>query len=352
MIMDNDLLNKGLNIFLEILKYGGWPAFLVALIYIYKNDEQFDRWLARGERFLTWFGLRREKNFITRDLQARINTFSKRANKEAEGVVTNKVQVVWVTKDNIESFLRKGTVIIKMKHLDNHDENVVNAATHYVSKGILPNARKYIDEQINKALDLILVKKILVEEDDKGTSTEFFFKSTLTPSLDSDTNLKNRFQTLEMMENNGLLTRILLREMRIMGKKLHPQVPTRPVLDETKKFFDFLEALARRERGENIGTLNFIDQNIKVGILYVARGEVISLHGYVPYKKRIEQKIKLGSKNIYMFARRKNNILAVKEIADSFRQRQEITDVNNFEFKTRLDHEVVPAICTLIRIKA
>jgi len=176
-----------------ILPWSGWILFFTFLCYIYKNPEKLDEWLAKIDRFLLWLGFKRAKQFITRDVRTKIKQASKKINKEAEGLITKDVEIIWVNQDNIESFLRQGKVIIRMRHYQNQDKNIVNATTHYVLRGVLHTAKIYLPEKIQKAVNLALTKKILAEEQEVGTSTDYFFANILNPSLKSDKELEKIF---------------------------------------------------------------------------------------------------------------------------------------------------------------
>lgn len=294
-----------------VFQYGGWALFLWLLWYVYAHDEQLDRWLARFEKLFLWLGSKKDKRYIRRDIQARINSASKKMNREAEGLVTKKIEVRWVNQENIESFLRKGSVVILMKHHQNQDKNVVNAAIHYALTGVLHTGKRYLSPEIQKALNLAITKKILCEEAESGTSVEYFSTSVLNPEL-GDANVKDAFSTLEKMEEKGLFTRILLREIRSLGKRLYPRQPEEVVLRETSGFFEFLKPFAYHERGNDISEWEFINGNIRVGVMYVAKRERLDNEGLAPYIRGIERKIGRGCEKIYLFGRRKENVDAVK----------------------------------------
>jgi len=333
-----------------ILPWSGWLLLLAMLIYLYKHPEEFDAWLAKIDKFLLKFWSGREKQFIQRDIRSRINRASKKINKEAEGLITKGVEVVWVNQENIESFLRKGKVIVRMQHYENHDKNVVNAASHYVTKGVLHTAKIYLSDKMQTALNLALTKKILCEEQDSGTSTDYFFANVLRPTLDADADLNKTFEVIEKMERKGLFTRILLREIRLMGKKLYPNTPTNREFQETKNFFDFLEPFADLNSGDFIRDWEFVRDDIKMGILFVAQRGKLEYAGYEPYIKRINEKITRGAQNIYLFGRKQNNVKAVKEIAKRVRaENQKVIDYRVEIYHSFLGSENLPAVCIVLK---
>ena len=330
------------------IQWGGWVILAGFIGYIYKNTEKVDFWVAKIERFLIYLGFRRDKKFIQKDVRAKINLASKKINKEADGIVTKGVEIIWVNQENIESFLKKGKVIIRMRSHENHDENVVNAVTHYVQTGVLHTSKRYLPEKIKEAVNLALIKKILSEESEDSTSLEHFGIQTLNPYLESDVEIKKSFSIIQKMEEKGLFTRILLREIRILGKKLYPSESSDIIFKETKNFFDFLEPFACHERDGDIADWNFIDRDIQVGIMYVAKREKLNTEGLAPYIKRVRGKFNQGCKKIYLFGRRQNNILAIKELVYILQSQDSKIEARIEKYNDIFSGEKLPAVCAFL----
>jgi len=334
-----------------ILQWGGWGLFVWLLWYVFKHGEKLDKWVARIDKFLLWIGIKRDKQYVARDIKGKINSASKKINKEAEGVVTKGIDIVWVNEENIEAFLRSGKVVIRMRHHSNQNKNVVNAVMYYVKTGILHTGKRYLPEKIQLALDFSLTKKILSEEADDGTAIDYFSLNMLEPSVKNDRELEKRFSTIELMEDRGLLTRILLREIRFIGKKLYPRTPTQEMLKETERFFTFLEPFANHRGGDDdIKDWQFVDKDIQVGILYVAKQDTISVHGLEPYQKQLKKRIEAGCKRIYIFGRQKNNLSAIKTLTKLIQKEVPTVKVHR-EYYFELRGGKTSAICAVVSVE-
>lgn len=339
------------NYIAPVLQWSGWGLLIALIWYIFNHGEQVDKWITRIERFLLWLGLKRDKKYVARDIRGRINSASKKINKEADGIVTKSIEIVWVDQDNIESFLKAGRVVIMMRHHNNQDKNINNAVIHYVQTGVLNMGKIYLPEKIQMALNLSISKKILSEETENSTALDYFSLNTLEPSLKGDKELESRFSTLELMEEKGLFTRILLREIRFIGKKLYPRRPTQEILEETKRFFTFLEPFANHKSGEDdILGWQFINNNIRVGVLYVAKKSTIDVKGLEPYKKQLERRVGEGCKRIYIFGRRDNNIVAIKALVKSA-QKNISTAKAHFEYYLESRGARVKAVCAILSVE-
>lgn len=176
-----------------VLQWGGWLLLGSFILFVFHHGDKVDKWTARIERWLLLFGFRREKKYITRDIRSRINIASKKINKEAEGASTKGIEIIWVDSENIESFLRNGKVVIRMRQHENQDKNIVSATEHYVKKGVLHIGKRYLSDNIRDALDFSITKKILSEEADDGSALEFFSINRLEPTLRSNEALEENF---------------------------------------------------------------------------------------------------------------------------------------------------------------
>lgn len=346
--MSENIIQIFSNYVKPIIQWGGWGAFTFFVWYVYAHGEKVDFWFSKIEKLLIYLGFRRDKNFIKKDVQSKINIASKRINKEAEGIITKRVEITWVNQENIESFLRQGKVIIRMRSHENHDKNVVNAVTHYVKTGVLHTSKRYLPEKVKEAVNLALTKKILSEESENSTALEYFGTQDLNPSLECDIELKKSFSIIQKMEEKGLFTRILLREIRLLGKKLYPSEASDVVLKETKRFFDFLEPFACHEKDGDIVDWNFIDKDIQVGIMYVAKREKLSTEGINPYMKRIRGKFNQGCKKIYLFGRRRNNIQAIEDLLHILKSQDSKIKTRVEQYDDIFSGEKIPAVCALL----
>ena len=332
-------------------QWGGWGLLIFFLWYVYAHPAKVDKWTSKLERFLLWFGFKGDKRFITRDIRSKINLASQKMNKQAEGTITKGVSIVWVDEENIESSLREGKVIIRMKHYSNQDRNTVNAISHYVKAGVINMGKRYLPDTLQDAVNLSITKKILSEEGEGGTSCDYFSLNTLEPALKSSEELTRNFEITELMEEKGLFTRILLREIKVLGKRIHPLQPSGSVLHETKSFFEFLRPFASHIGGsDDIQEWQFVRNNIKMGIVYVAKSEVLGIEGIIPYKNRIEEKIRKGCQRIYIFGRGKYNIDAIEKLTKIIQKENAEIKIRNERY-TDLRGERVAAICSVLTIE-
>ena len=87
-----------------------------------------------------------------------------------------------------------------------------------------------------------------------------------------------------------------------------------------------------------------------MGIVYVAKSEVLGIEGIIPYKNRIEEKIRKGCQRIYIFGRGKYNIDAIEKLTKIIQKENAEIKIRNERY-TDLRGERVAAICSVLTIE-
>ncbi|TKJ47464.1 hypothetical protein CEE34_03785 [Candidatus Aerophobetes bacterium Ae_b3a] len=95
----------------------GWPtAILFFLLWIYSRPEILLKWSAIWNKLRAPRSSKAEKNYISQDIQARINSFTRNINRECGDIMPFDLKIDWVKQEEIEETLvRHNKVIIKMK---------------------------------------------------------------------------------------------------------------------------------------------------------------------------------------------------------------------------------------------
>ena len=104
------------------------------------------------------------------------------------------------------------------------------------------------------------------------------------------------------VDDEGMLTRILLREYSLWGGKLAGHLPKTEHQVESDGFLDFIYDLLTREP-EELTPLKFNGNDIKVGVILVAKPETYNQYGTTPYLRRIRAGFASGINTFYLLAR-------------------------------------------------
>jgi len=262
------------------------------------------------------FSINLEKAHISKDIQFKLNSYRKEMNKECEDLVPYKTEIKFVRPTSIRHEIikyRDKKLIIIMKNKKNQDENFIKAALISTEKSLIPNARRYIDNQLMRSIDLQYVKNLIVSN--KKILINYFIDKCLGPELKDNEDLEETLRILQKLSERGVFTRILLQELKEYGMNFYPALSVKEHLNEPKAFYESLKDLANKEHQIDIN-LDFIGEHIKVSPILIGRPQVIFRGGGVdigPYINWIFKCEELGAKTAYLLAMGKN-IVALKMV--------------------------------------
>jgi hypothetical protein len=275
--------------------------FLISVfVYIVKNPEIVDKWSYLFNKLKIFKNEKTEKNIISKNIDHKITSVSKRINEQAQGIMPFGVRIQWRNSNEVESYLKKDEVIVVLKKEDNCDKNIVDICLAFVPKALLPKSRNCIEPNILKSIDSFMVKTIL-NEGTYDSAYNYFMQNIFTPFIESDQDLKDKIQVLSHLNEVGFFTRILLEEYRRLGEKLYGTTEEQSFFEESYNFLVFLDQLANRKPGDN-SSLFFDGTRIKIAILFLAKYTTYEFIGLDAYISRIDKNIKMGVQRIFILS--------------------------------------------------
>lgn len=315
------------------------------------HPEKVEKWSSIIARVFSIFSRKIERVYVARDIQTRINSFADVANSEVGGVLPYRIKIEWVKvrETTPEAFIKNGEIVVKMDHHRNQAKNLAYSTIAYVSTGTIPRARQYINENVVKAIDFTIAKKIFVREG-RHDALQIFVDEIFDPETGKNPNVKKYCTTMENLDTRRLFTRVLLREFLKLGAEAYPEIPAESIKEETKNFVEFLEKIATKERGVNVpGGLDFEGNRIRTSLILIARPEVRDLYGVDPYLSAVKTCVEKGINSIYILAAGQLNIITAKLVAQQLERSEEIKKIEEHEHKMRLGDKDVKALCLLFR---
>lgn len=313
-----------------IVTYGITPVLFGVIIYLITHPEVAEKWGALLNSLASSVSSGAERRSVALDIQGRIDSFSKYANKQLAGLLPHGVKIEWVT-GNItrESFLRDNKVIIKMNYHSNQDENVVLAIIEFMTKGMLPDARPHMDGKVVSAVDIISTKKMLERE--RRSALQYFYSEIVDPITNSDEETKNYVSILNQLDEMGYFHQIMLRELQALGAERKFALPEDSVKEETRNFVNFLDSkVVRKPRGVDVDP-TFIGESIKISIVYVSKGERVT-----PHLDWISKCIQRNIKRIYICGIGDMNVSMVNELRQRLKDNKRLVEVYCEELKKGL----------------
>lgn len=298
-------------------QYGPW-AVVVAIIYLFVEDpnraEKLQALVLEPTfRAFKWGSRRYMASKVgsttTGFLQKYLGTY-------LSGTAKIKVAIKWVTSPSDPILSENGTLILYLQETNNQTKNILNATKVALPHIVCPLLRPHLKPAVRNAIDLTVLRRLA---DGLGAHARIVFQRYfIDPELTGDQEASELFANLVEIDTNGIFVVIFLEELNTLGEELfntgNNQIDK---TNEIKSFLKFLLVLARRGIGQEI-PLDYLSQDIKVGIILVAKAAKAAIQGVSPYLKRIDKNIKLGCNSIYLvgFAHVKsflNRVLAAAE---------------------------------------
>lgn len=332
-----------------IIKGGPWVLLVVLILFICIYPEKVEKLASFFYKIFSSLSINMEKAHISKDIQFKLNSFRKEMNKECEDLVPYKTEIKFVRPTSIRHEIIKHKdkkLVIIMKNKKNQDENFIKAAMISTEKSLIPNARRYIDNQLMRSIDLQYVKNMIVAN--KKILMNYFIDKCLGPELKEDENLELSLRILQKLSERGVFTRILLQEFKEYGMNFYPALSKEEYLKEPIRFFEALKELANKEHQVDINP-DFIGEHIRVSLILVGRPQVIFKHGGIdidPYVNWIFKCEEKGAKTAYLLAIGRN-VAAIKMICnrlDLMPERFEKSSESNFN--VQFDNKKYKAKCT------
>ena len=178
-------------------------------------------------------------------------------------------------------------------------ENIVKAALAYVNAALYPESRPYVNETTERALDLVLTKRLIRDDRDAFTHFTRYFVADAC-SVDED--LKGIYGCLVASDERGLLPNVLLHQLSLLAARLYPEHMYSPdIQQEVVGFIRWLATIARRGPGQEV-LLQFNVRYIRVGLVLMGKDETLRERGFAPYKENMARMIMQQYHGAYILA--------------------------------------------------
>jgi hypothetical protein len=111
---------------------------------------------------------------------------------------------------------------------------------------------------------------------------------------------------------------ILIKEFIRQSRKIYPHYPDDTLVEESKKFVEFLYKIITKTPGE-LEKLDFYGNYFKVAIILVAKTETLIEGGIKPYIFKALSRLNKGIETIYVIADTEPKVLSANEIAENIK---------------------------------
>lgn len=328
-----------------ILKYGLAPTFLLVFIFLIVQDPN-RAYKLKGLiltpvfKLFKWF----KREYVANEVIKNLNTFF---SKELYGE-SFAFKINWIKHED-NAIFKSGKLVIRMRREDDQTKNILTAAKYALPKIICPVIRHSLKPSLVSAIDHTFLHKLA---DKLGNHGKAIYKTYfLNPELESNPDLPEMLQKLLKLDRFGIFTSIFLNELDYVGEGLYADGDTRERTNEMIQFTNYLCTVAERERGDEIELMNMTEV-FKVSIILLAKTQIASKRGLMPYLRRLNTNLEKGCESIYIIAFPPAfNFLNKFISAIDGNQRVSINKIFKTKENVSLEHTGAINICCLRRNK-
>lgn len=321
--------------------------WIIVGIWVFKNPDVITRWISLISGLFAGLWHRAEQTHVASNLQSHIDHFVKEVGKETKDVLPYGIKIKWVVQTTKEAFVAGDKIIVRMNYHSDQQRNLVLATAAYVSKGLIPHARRHLHQDIATAMDFTAIKKLLVREK-LGPALDHFFEEVVSPAIKNSPAVREYWQTMDGLDERGFFSRILLKEFLELGRRFMTAVPRQDIAMETVEFVRFLDRIANKEYGEDIDP-TFCGRSIRMSLVYVARPKVIDIHGFSPHVRWIDKCRKIAISTVYVCGLG-HNVPNAEALASICRKNGLITIETVHKYHLEAKGRMTPAICIVAKV--
>lgn len=295
-----------------------------------------------GRNIHFWF----EKNAVEKRLESTIALSSKKINKEGVELLPHGVDIDWVEPKDRDAFLKDNKIVVCLESSINEARNLARATFLYVAEDLIRESQRFVSGTVTKSLNFAITRKMLIM-DKKLTAIKCLNEEFVEPEARENHRIREYLSAMEKMDEQGHLTRILLREFSELEAKLSPALSDPRAVKETESFTDLLKTFEERGKEEDV-PLRHQGEIIRTHFLPIARsGASFDSSAYV---NRASQCYEDGVDKIYALARGANVHLA-KYIVEEIEKTKLYKKVKEWKFKIRVkDGRIDSYVAVLSRV--
>lgn len=285
-------------------QYGAWGLLIIAVILIILFYDKLEKPIARVYDLFRWAGARWRRQAIKADIQSKVNYFSQSMDKEVPNIMPYNMKLKFVSEIDRGELLRsKNLVLVRIRDRKHDDRNFVHAMLAFCPVGVLPASRPYLDDCLGDAIDFTVTRKFL-NAIQYQSALNYLYKEVIEPETTEKPDLDKLCTILDRFDEQGLFTKVVLRELRDFAVKVKSRYPTDAHKNETRQFVEYMDVIAKRQPGEKCET-DFTGNCISIRLMMVGTIDTLAAKGVVGYLQAIQWAKGKNIERVYIAARDK-----------------------------------------------
>ena len=303
-----DKLREYLNL-IAPFGLGGAAGILLVLSLLSNPGILLKIWRILAKLLYDVFGIWKKKAQAAQ-IEGHINAAIQQLGNESPAAFSSTLKLEWISDAEDYAKLDEGTVVVRVRNDPNLTKPLVAATMLYLETGVIPDSRPYVERRLLQAIDLALAYRIL-ENSPQRDAVNYLTAHYLEPST-IDPRIAHFYETADIVDRAGILTRIVLRELSGYAAKLVGKRPTAVIRSESVNFFEFAARVIRRTTEV---PLTFFGRYLRCTVALIARPETYQRSGLALYQRNFQRDIDLGVNVIYLLSRGPRNLQVARLLA-------------------------------------
>jgi hypothetical protein len=282
---------------------GPWALLVLVVVFAATNPEKTERLAGWALGLFSWAGKGLRHRSIKATIQGQINTFARSMDTEVEGCMPFNMRLDFVTEvDRAELEPTEQTVIVRIRDRLHDDRNIVHAMLAFCTVGVVPQARCFLQDAMNSAIDLTITRKLLNTQ--KHYSALHYLYNEVVPACSQAKPDLDRFcRMFDTLDEDGLFTRVVLAEVRDFGARIETRYPEESHGVEAAQFVDYVHDVGTREAHEYSAAVGHLGRYIRTAFVFIGIGGKMAVAGETPYINHLRRLRDMGYEKAYLAAR-------------------------------------------------
>ncbi|MBN2075951.1 MAG: hypothetical protein JW762_10415 [Dehalococcoidales bacterium] len=242
-----------------------------------------------------------KRTTIKFELESEINQALKEFGKEGAGFIIEEVVIKWLTpgEKSRRLFFQSGKAYLKLDFEEDKEVNLVEAVMMHCNECLLMETRQYIDKPLMRAIDMTFVDELLNKRN-AVRGRAYFTQEVIPRELKEIEGVDKYLNTLELLSQHGIFTRIFLPELKDYPGRTQRGVSRKNHLQQIEEFIRFLQDAAEDRTRINKSAWLHIGETIRIGVILVGLVDKLAFEGTKPYVRRVAIDNSKGARNVYL----------------------------------------------------
>lgn len=227
---------------------------------------------------------------IKYDIQGKVNEGISLISNELLSNNIKPLEIVWVKNPTTESFIEEGKILVRIRPLENQDDNTINVVRPYLESVIIPKSKIYLQESQKNAIIDFSTKEILSKND---KLLNRFHDTYYLPNCKKYKRLESYFGKMGTVNKRGLFYSVFITSLEFAAEKSRfiKTSLSEDYLNILDHLIVFSQGIGKYEENDS-GKWRFGGSTLSYDMLLVAAPSKANRGDYRPYIKRAEDKLK------------------------------------------------------------